>query len=195
VLAFLKSEAKLMSKQQDLVGCFQVIFSFLVWILLSGIVLYSFCYYSTIHSTLTCDRDRQTCQLTNSGIIGTRTEVFSVVELKSAEWVGGGDSLPGAILKTAKGDFSMTTDSSADRAVDEINAFIADPDRKSLQVDQSDSWFPFDMLFWILILIAIVVRILPVVAMLIAWSIGTIITVGAGLIILSVEFIFKLLLR
>jgi hypothetical protein len=78
-----------------------------------------------------------------------RTEEFTVQNLESAEVSSGGESLPMVILKTSQGDKTMTTDSRADDASLQVNAFISNLDQELLQVEQSNLWAPFDLILWI----------------------------------------------
>lgn len=121
---------------------------FFVWIFPPIYLIYGVSLWS-IQSNLNCNRSLNICRLTHKGLTGFRIEEFLVQNLESAEVSSGGESLPMVILKTSQGDKTMTTDSRADDASLQVNAFISNRDQKLLQVEQSNSWAPFDLILWI----------------------------------------------
>jgi hypothetical protein len=125
---------------------------FFIWIFSLSYYLYAVSSWS-IQANLTCSRSLNICRLTHRGLTGLRTEEFTVQNLESAEVSSDGESLPMVILKTSQGDKNLTTDSQSDGASLQVNAFISNPKQELLQVEQSNSWAPFDLIPWISLLI------------------------------------------
>ena len=106
-------------------------------------------------ATLTCQRVQPTqgsCQFVRSRLLGSNETTISLNQLQSAKVdvtvSGKGGGTYRVVLLTDGGEVPFTTASSSgaeekQENADRINAFIANPGKTSLRVQQDDRWFVY----------------------------------------------------
>ena len=106
-------------------------------------------------ATLTCQRVQPTqgsCQFVRSRLLGSNETTISLNQLQSAKVdvtvSGKGGGTYSVVLLTDGGEVPFTTASSSgaeekQENADRINAFIANPGKTSLRVQQDDRWFVY----------------------------------------------------
>lgn len=106
-------------------------------------------------ATLTCQRVQPTqgsCQFVRSRLLGSNETTISLNQLQSAKVdvtvSGKGGGTYSVVLLTDGGEVPFTTASSSgaeekQENADRINAFIANPGKTSLRVQQDDRWFAY----------------------------------------------------
>jgi hypothetical protein len=104
------------------------------------------------NATLTCQRVQPTegsCLLDNSRLLIIEKTTMPLSQLKSAkvdEIASGHSSVYRVVLLTYTGKYPLTKEWSSDTKqkqenVDQINAFISNPEKTSLRVQQGNPWF------------------------------------------------------
>jgi hypothetical protein len=104
------------------------------------------------HTVLYCERIKDTCSLTRTGLWWSKNEQFSLQNLQGAyvRVDNSGDSTTEQVaIVTSQGDILMTDLSYSpgwqSETARQINDFVMKPDRKSLQVYEDDRWISITM--------------------------------------------------
>ncbi|WP_293347980.1 MULTISPECIES: hypothetical protein [unclassified Microcoleus] len=105
-------------------------------------------FFAPKNTTLSCQRiesKQGNCQLKESTLLGSTTEEISLDDLLGATVITGKKDGGRVVLLTKSGRISFTSYNTRwgdkNYIANEINNFVANADRKSLNLSQDDRWF------------------------------------------------------